>query len=412
MIKFYLPFVLCLCVSSTVWSQQKDTLLKVHLDRASPLYNFCITEIQFVDFVVDRHLADVQVQWLTEPTANGSQRVRLFFFGYGRFEGQNDTLAYYYEPTEAFGGILEKGLQTFKSGLLPYLLQTDWITRIDYTITAPQQTLADDVWGAWTILVSGDVDVFNRHQVNKQVDPDNITDLKSKELRTDFGVKAWKITPRHRFTAQAYMEHHQSSRYIFDSLIYKEANQSLLINSHIVEAISEHYSIGFGMRTYRSENSNEQVSSFTSLLFGAEYSFLPYSMFFRKQLFVSGYVSAGHSKDEITPSRFSWQMTALLNYAEIFKSGFINGGLSTGYRPSDDNAAHAYITMELNAGFNLRKNLFWVFTVKNGTYKYRSNINKKSNSNWQNNSSIQTGLAYYFGSGYRNIINPRMTNLL
>ena len=106
-----------------------QTPLKVYLDEETNLdAHFIRNELRMVDFVRQRNLSDVQVMRINEYGANRATRRKLLFIGYGKFEGQNDTIYVEINSSKSDNQfyIFEQTTEAIKQGLLPYLMQTEW----------------------------------------------------------------------------------------------------------------------------------------------------------------------------------------------------------------------------------------------------------------------------------------------
>ena len=74
-------------------------------------------QINYVNFVRDRHLADIYSMLTVNRNGGGGNEFKLFFMGQNKFTGQNDTLIFKSEPNapeadlrEGILGIMKKGL--------------------------------------------------------------------------------------------------------------------------------------------------------------------------------------------------------------------------------------------------------------------------------------------------------------
>ena len=69
-------------------------------DRRTCDFNYIKTEITFVNYVLDRQSADVQIIVTREQTGSGGNEYTLAFIGLRRHKGKDATFRYYSKPTD------------------------------------------------------------------------------------------------------------------------------------------------------------------------------------------------------------------------------------------------------------------------------------------------------------------------
>lgn len=396
---------LCLACNGLLHAQS-NPLLKVHFDpNTTPLpgENFVRSELRFIHYALNRDSADIQVQLMEEPIGNGSRRYRFFFFGQGAFEGRRDTVVWYTEPNENAGSIREKALFHLKRGLLPYLLQTPLEAAVDYTISPD---VADNSqWGdPWKLLtLQPNLQVSSLGNYAKQ----GATSVKNYNYALSVGMNAWKITPKNRMNA--------GLSYDYEDKGSETATRRSQVSLHKLEmnvgyafALGEQWSAGGSLDAgfWNAQIQPGDVKNDEGYLrprVGVEYSFYPYEQFFRRRLTVSAYADWVYTL--LPPSeRVPVSIGSGVQYARVGRWGFITASGYAGTNLSRDRRTWSS-GADASLGINAGRNIFLAFSA-------RLNLNtaQAPGSPQQINLTQQSllHLYYFFGSGYRNIINPRM----
>lgn len=398
---------------------QQTPLLRVHFDpNTHPVttWNYLRSEITFVDYVIDRHHCDVQVQLNFEPVGNGAVRYRFFFFGYGAFAGQNDTIAWEAYPNENAGSIREKTVQRVKQGLLPYLLKTPLAEAIDYKM-APEvadNRRAEDPWDLRTFQPQlGFFATGQRYKRGERTQH-------SSNRRFNAGFDAWKIGHKARINSGLSYEYDGYAS-VADTQRRAYHIQEWVFNLGYARALAQHWSAGGSVYTSFREHSHSSGGGnlYFAPTLGVEYSFFPYERFFRERLTLGWFVStsqfiaiASNENSVVVPI----SQGLSLNYAKIGRWGYCAGALQASTRFQKNSTAF-YTSVHPSVAINVGKNLFVVFSgnlqidlsTQTSVFAIPGGPLAVSRTTY-NNVSYQTslGLSYYFGSGYRSIVNPRM----
>ena len=111
-------------------SAQKDAKIpgkiKVFIDCSSTWcdMSFIRTEINLVDFMLDRVAADVHVLVTEQNTGSGGSSYQLIFFGQNNFKNQQDTLHFNTDPNATDFEERDMLIKYMKLGLAPYVAKT------------------------------------------------------------------------------------------------------------------------------------------------------------------------------------------------------------------------------------------------------------------------------------------------
>ena len=361
-------FLLSACFSCALLAQEAPTLLNVHI---SPNFSdFLTTEVPFVNFVSDRRLSDVQFQRLIEPVGNGAVRYQYLFFGYGKFEGQNDTILWHSDPGENFGSIREKGLQAFKRGLLRYLLQTPLGQSIEYKIGAEfDHANTPDPWNKWTF--SPGLDLNNYGAFFKDDNP-----LSGKIEKRTGGLNLaprfsfWRIGEKWRVNGGVSYQYNSNWSKSLDGvgdLSKKEESSYLHLGG--AYSLSKHWSIGMGLSRSFYRIIKPQVLDTgkpqNGVALGLEYSFLPYRDFFRKRLLVGYTWQAGiedGSKVELDKKLLRGHEFYAL-YAKTARWGYFSVFLNGTLEAIPQQWLRFALSNDAQLGFNMGKNIYLTLNV-------------------------------------------------
>lgn len=397
----------------TIQAQQTTTAFKVFLDYfSSPLSSdFLKDETRFVDYVSDRRLADIQVWIIGEPVGNSSMRFQYYFNGNNAFAGLNDTVVWHIETGENDGSIRAKSLLAYKQGLLTYLLKTPWAASLSYTVdAAPDNADTYDPWNRWTFNPELDASFF---QLGYK-DSNGLTgDVDNKRGRTliNSSFNIWRIGRRWRFmNSWRYQYYNQYYRTL--STRNSSPDRNLNVNLAFVYSLGKHWSTGLSTSVV---DISPKYPANTKISPGIEYDVFSYERFFHKRLLIGYYYDqALPNTDYGTPSV---NHNLYLIFAQTSNWGYYNLNANFGYDFNNSYWNSAIYSGGFTVGINLLKN-FYLRMVGSFTYgNYYNSVagisgpivfSKKARSTDMN---LNLGVDYYFGSGYRNIINPRMTRL-
>ena len=115
-------------------------------------FNYIKTEITFVNYVLDRQSADVQVIVTRQQTGSGGNEYTLAFLGLKRHAGKDATLRYYSKPTDTEDQFRRGLVNVLKQGLIPYVYDTPLAEFISISYAQKQDhrpTPASDPWHYW-----------------------------------------------------------------------------------------------------------------------------------------------------------------------------------------------------------------------------------------------------------------------
>jgi hypothetical protein len=421
--KHIFSLYICCALSTALAAQNAPApTLKVFLDYFyEPVdINYLRTEVRFVNYVSDRSLADVQVQSIEISIRNGASQFEYVFRGYGSFTGQTDTIRWHKDPLENDGSVREKSVRALKRGLLPYLLQTDAAELIDYQVSnTPDYTATKDPWNLWTFKILLDGRTDGGYSENSFAGAG-----KSKASVSNYlfqpAFNIWRIGEKWRggLDINYSYRHFQSYRRpVTTTADVVNSNQSLDFDLYYVRAIRQHWAWGISFSGYTNGEPLQHFDLRSNA--GFEYNVYPYREFFHRRL-LFGYllrsivINEGFALQIANSNKTRFTNYCFGRYDRISSWGAFGANLGVDY-----GFARFWNNYTLYAGthtaINLGKNIFLRFsaaiTYGNNDYTFY-NISgfpivfSQKFRSFSYNSSI--GIAYFFGSGYRSIVNPRL----
>lgn len=263
---------LCICIYSFSFSQQtQKKRLTIFVDCSNTFCDltYIRTEINVVDFVLDRLAADVHVLLTTQDIGSGGEQFQLIFYGLNRFSGIKDTLRFETLPLatdaeerEFVVKYLQAGLASFiaKAGFLNELTIQSKI-KVDSTGKTTQSNQnTKDKWNYWVYRVGANGN-FNSDQnyrsqnLNSRISANRVTD----KLKLLFSINGGEN--KNIFTIGS------------DKITVK--NHNIRFSHTLAKSINQHWTYGYDISAFQSTFSNIKSQVFFSP--GIEYNIFPYS---------------------------------------------------------------------------------------------------------------------------------------
>ncbi|MGH7480782.1 MAG: hypothetical protein ACRELV_01400, partial [Longimicrobiales bacterium] len=155
-----------------------DRPLRVYLDCQTfgCDFDYFRTELDWVDWVRDRQVADVHALVTGVQTGSGGREFQVALLGRSVFSALGDTVSATSGPTATEFERRNVLLGALTRGLLPYALRTSVANRLDVELTDAEESEtpaaavspADDPWNFWVfeIGVDGSIDGESRERSN------------------------------------------------------------------------------------------------------------------------------------------------------------------------------------------------------------------------------------------------------
>lgn len=412
---------LTIFASPKVLSQNNDNKnerLKVFIDCSNTWCDetFIKTEINIVDFLLDRFAADVHVLITSHSTGGGGSHYQMIFYGQNRFNMLSDTITYNVDANTTAMESREQLLKNLKLGLVPFITKTGLISGV--TIGMKQ----DAISGKQLLKNAGEKDPWNYWVITLQTDGNISGEKAYKSFGYNGNLSASRVTEDMKVGFALYGSNNKTTYTIendtsFEKFVAKNSYYGL--QHYFVKSINNHWSAG-----YESIFNNSTFSNYKRQLYiraAVEYNIFPYKEINNRSLtfsygiitrFNRYYDTTIYDKLKETLFAHSFRVNLALNK----KWGTVNSGIFY------TNFFHSW---KLNSlGLNLSVNLritgglsFYIYSsgglVHDQVYLPKSGATEqevltrlrqlKSSYNFQN----RFGISYRFGSKLNNFVNPR-----
>jgi hypothetical protein len=226
------------------------------------------TEINVVDFVIDRIAADVHVLLTAQNIGSGGEQFQLIFYGLNRYSGIKDTLRFETLPLATDAEERELTVKYLQAGLAPFIAKAGYLNEL--TI---QSKLKTDSTGKTQQSNQNTKDKWNYWVFRSGVDGNFSSDqnYKSQNLNARFNANRITDKLKIRFSVNA-----GENRNVFnigtDKLTIK--NHNLNFSHTFAKSINEHWTYGYDAFALQNTFSNIKSQFYVSP--GIEYNIFPY----------------------------------------------------------------------------------------------------------------------------------------
>lgn len=231
--------------------------------------------VQFVDYVRDRTVADLHVLVTTQGTGGGGTAWTAKFIGLGRFDKVDRTLTFNTGPTASSDDRRKEFARVFKLGVAAYAADSPAGPQLDVQWLKPDAakaaaTPAKDPWNYW---------VF---RTNLGGNRDGEESQSSSSYRASFSANrttaAWKIS----FSMSGNYNKSEFDLGEEDGGLIKSTSESWNFDSLVVKSLGPRWSIGG--RSSLSHSSFSNSDKVLTVAPGLEFNFFPYSESSRRSL--------------------------------------------------------------------------------------------------------------------------------
>jgi hypothetical protein len=261
--------------------------LRVYLDCSSCDLDFVRTEITFVDWVRDRHDAQVYLLVTTQGTGAGGTEYTLTLMGQEKFEGRADTLRYVSQPAEPDDAVRHGLAHMMGLGLARYVAQTPLADEIEVR-RRPQapggppgaRAQQHDRWNFWVFRLSSNVNLQGETSYRYASLSNSVTVSRTTDL--------WKVY-------LSVSTNTDNTKYQLDSVNwYVNKTHSYYYSGLVVRSVGAHWSAGLrtGANSSTYYNRDWNVSAGPAI----EYDLWPYSQSTRHLLRFNYGVSLEHDR--------------------------------------------------------------------------------------------------------------------
>ena len=393
--------------------------LKVFIDcsNAGCDMTFIRSEINLVDFLLDRIAADVHVLVTEQGTGSGGSKYQLIFFGQNRFKNFQDTLQFNTDPNATDFEVRDMLIKYIKFGLAPCVAKTEAAkdavismkrveTEANEKDSSSQPT--KDSWNYWVFRVGANGN-FNAdaNYKDRRLGANFSANRTTEELKVSFGFYA------------------STNKSVFE---YEDAGvrQKIINNNHnidfshsLIKSINDHWSYGYETNYNQSTFSNNKGRVYVRA--AVEYDIFPYKEVNNRFFTISYGITArnnhyydttiynkiretlvGHRAEANLSLNQKWGTTSFgMNYQNYFHDWkLFNFGIftSTDIRITGGLSFRIYFSGELTRD--------QVYLPKGGATEQEILTRRRQIASGYNYYT-SFGLNYRFGSKLNNFVNPR-----
>ncbi len=241
---------------------------KIFLDCSSCDKDFIRTEIPFVNYVRDRHDAQVHILVTSQSTGSGGREYSFLFLGKEKFAGMNDTLTYISGKTDTYDDKRKGMTELLKLGLMRYVAKTPIAKEITLNFNKPhKKEEVKDEWDYWVYGLSANTFASGQEASNS--------------LSIYGNVYANRITPDWKIRLKVRGSYNENN-FDISGTTYTSISRSKGASATLVKSLTDHWSAGlfgnFSQSTY--QNYDQKYSMYGAV----EYNIFPYSESTRKEL--------------------------------------------------------------------------------------------------------------------------------
>ena len=381
-------------------------------DRRTCDLNYIKTEITFVNYVLDRQSADVQIIVTREQTGSGGNEYTLAFIGLRRHKGKDATLRYYSKPTDTEDQFRRGLVNSLKQGLIPYVYDTPLAEFISVSYAQKKDyrpTPQSDPWHYWVFGLG----------IRGNGEFEDLSERYSYQVNVSANRTTEKV--KFRFSAGINYNHRQYDIPDEEPIISDSNRKNL--SASLIKSIDGHWSWGGTVSLYSSTFDNARL--YTSVGPAVEYDIFPYSQSTRRELRLQ-YRLSYTQRDYYEVTIFDKEKEGIFSQALQVVMEIKEPWGSVGASVQGQTFLHDLSKNNLRADLGVYINLFKGFSFNvGGQYsRIRDQISlpgreytpeeillelKRLATGY--NLRFDIGLNYRFGSIYSNVVNPRFGNM-
>ncbi len=391
-------------------SPATTALLRVFVDCYECDMEYLRQNVQFIDYVRDRTVADVHLLVTTQATGGGGRAWTLKFIGLGRFNSIDRTLTFTTAQTATSDDRRKEFSRVFKLGIAPYAMDSPAGAQLDVQWTRPAAaaaaTPARDPWNYW---------VFRT----------NVAGSRNGERSANFSSYRLSLSAN-RTTANWKINLSSSGNYsrsVFDlggnAGKIESTSESWSVNSLIVKSLGPRWSVGG--RASISHSSFTNTDKAMTLAPGLEFNVFPYSESSRRSLTML--YTAGASRydyrdvtifdklDETVPNH---ALSTNLSLRQPWGSLGAGINLSQHLNVPDRYRISTYAIADVRLFKGFLFNVFGAYdrirdqiSLRKGEATTEEVLLRRRQLATGHSYNVTFGISYSFGSIFNSVVNPR-----
>lgn len=408
-------FFAALLFFSATYAQGTDTANlrssapKVFINCEACDIQYLTNEITYLNFVRDRHLADIVVLIRNINTGSGGTEYTFDFCGENLYKNCIAAEKFNSLPNMSDADVRTGIKNALTKGILIYLLKSPLADKIEYTITGLEEKgTADkvkDKWNLWLFNINGNINGNGQEY--------------SKAFFFNSNLSANRTSDKNRFEAGFFQFGNFQKYRIDDSTTITSSANSYGAYSFDAVSIGKKFAIGY-FSTYFSSTVQNLVNS-TSFYPTIEYNVFPYEEATRRQLRFN-YRIGGRYVDFYDQTYLGknndWYFlhSLVISCIQVEKWGSLNCDIGTFQYFSKEKFYRINITPDItwNVASGLNLSLGGNFSIVNDQYYLKKDevsseaillgqTQLKSNFSY----NVYAGISFSFGSIYNNVVNVR-----
>lgn len=407
----------CLLIRASSQPAVPAQRLKVFIDciNAHCDMDYIRTEINIVDFLLDRQAADVHILITEQETGGGGREVQFIFFGQNQLKQMAaDTIRFSTGANATDFERREFFIKYLKLGLTPYILKTGQAKDIVIEMKkkgddSARSAITKDPWNYWVFRIG----------VDGHFDADEVY----KSSRWSGDLSANRVTDKIKIGFEADAGKNQDSYELEDSSGAKEKivnkNEDYELSHYLVKSLTGHWSYGYEVAFSRSTFSNNKGRALFRT--GFEYDIFPYKEVNTK-LFTISYLVDVQQKAYFDTTLYDKTKEVLFGHGLEAKLRINQKWGTVFFGTEYHNYLHnwKYLNLEVNAEVDIRITGNLTFNIYTSAALIRDQLYlPKEGATSQevltrrrqlaSGYRIFTyfGLNYRFGSKLNNFVNPR-----
>jgi len=376
------------------------------------------SEINIVDFLLDRQAADVHILINDQNTGSGGDEYQVIFFGQNQFRNLKDTLIFINNANNTEFEERALLVKYLKLGLAPFIAKTKMAAEIQIQMKTNNSDTASkintganalDPWKYWVYRTSlggnYNIDaVYKESSFYNNISASKITD----DIKIVFELNGSKSKSEYSYAD----DNGVSQR-------FTNKNNSYNLAHHLIKSINQHWSWGYEISASRNTFSN--IKSRYQLVSGIEYNIFPYKSVNTKKFTIS-YLLETRRNQYIDTTLYDKTKETLYGHGLEAKLS-INQKWGQIYIGSQyHNYLHdwKYYNLEFNSELDIRITGGLSFNIYTSAQLTRDQLElPKEGATPQEvltrrrqlasgyNFRIHFGFSYRFGSKLNNFVNPR-----
>ena len=375
-------------------------------------YEYYRTEIDWVNWVRDRQVADVHVIMTAQGTGAGGREYLFDFIGTDEENPYSVQHSYQSLPTDTDREVLDALANSLGLGLALFANQSRYRGLVTITgaesgqpegLVSPDEV--DDPWKLWVFRVRGEAGVEGESTY--------------RNVEFEGGFAAWRTTPTWKFSVSSGVGHNRLRIDLADRT-FTDNRTRWNVDSRLVYALADHWSVGLVGSAGRFLSYNLDLRG--ALTPTVEYSVFPYDEATRRSFtFVYGITGMYHDYTE----RTIYAQTEETRYEQMMEIRFVQrqpwgsawfGTSGTQFLHDTDLYrisfwAGASVRVVRGLSVNISGNVSWVrdqifLSAKGATDEEALLRLQRRPTDFDY--GMEIGFSYQFGSIYNNVVNNRL----